>query len=198
LKLINKILYRFDYKFYKSIKIISRLPIFSRHPSLIHNYISPIKGFLSRVIKDILRPEIAASIMVCFLVMPVVILSMESIQKSYKNNGYPYHEGSQGWMDMGKWLRENVPSNSITMTRNPWELHFYSEQPAIQIPRSSLDKIIEVMRYYHPSHIIPQLDIRPSLEPLVKGRVPGFELVYDNKDLQLYKIRYDLLPEPGK
>jgi hypothetical protein len=101
-------------------------------------------------------------------------------------------------MDMGRWLKENTPSDSVTMTRNPWELHFYSEQLAVQIPRTSLDKIIEVMRFYNVSYIIPQLDIRPSLEPLVKGKMPGLELVYDNKKLQLYKVRYDLLLKINK
>lgn len=103
---------------------------------------------------------------------------------------------------MGKWLKENAPPDSITMTRNPWELHFYSDQLAIQIPFTSLEKTIEVMRYYRPTYIIPvipgvHLTPRPSLKPLVEGKVPGLELVYDNKKLQLYKINYDSLPMLG-
>ncbi len=141
--------------------------------------------------------DVMAGLMVCCLVLPVVVLSAESVHNAIKKSGYPYRESREEWMDMGEWLKEKTPPESITMTRNPWELHFYSEQLAIQIPRASLDKTIEVMRYYRPTHIIPQLDIRPSLKKLVSGEVPGLELVYDNKKLQLYKIRYDLLPESG-
>ena len=139
--------------------------------------------------------DIAAGIMVCCLAIPVVIISAESVHTASQKSGYPYRESAKEWMDMGKWLKENAPPNSITMTRNPWELHFYSEQLATQIPRTSLEKTIAVMRFYKPTYIIPQLDIRPSLKPLVTGEVPGLELVYDNKRLKLYKIHYDLLPK---
>jgi 4-amino-4-deoxy-L-arabinose transferase-like glycosyltransferase len=135
-----------------------------------------------------------AGVITFCLVMPVVMRSAESVNTAIEKSGYPYREGAQEWMDMGKWLRENAPPDSITMTRNPWELHFYSEQLAIQIPRANLQKTIEVMRFYRPNYIIPQLDIRPSLKQLVEGEVPGLELVYDNKKIQLYRIDYSLLP----
>ena len=140
-------------------------------------------------------PDIMAGLMVCCLAVPVVILSSESVENATKKSGYPYGESAKEWMDMGRWLKENALPDSITMTRNPWELHFYSEQLAVQIPRASLEKTIEVMRFYRPTYIIPQLDIRPSLKPLVEGEAPGLELVYDNKKIQLYKIHYHLLPK---
>ena len=138
-----------------------------------------------------------AGIMALCLAIPAAVVSSEIVQSAIKNSGYPYREGAQEWMDMGKGLKENAPPESITMTRNPWELHFYSEQLAIQIPRTTLEKTIEVMRYYRPTYIIPQLDIRPSLKSLVDGKTPGLKLVYDNKKIQLYEIDYDVLPEPG-
>ncbi|MBD3181486.1 hypothetical protein GF312_04285 [Candidatus Poribacteria bacterium] len=145
-------------------------------------------------VKNKLSVDIIAGFVLCCLAMPVIVISTENVDAAIRKSGYPYREGAQEWMDMGRWLRENATPDSITMTRNPWELHFYSEQPAIQIPRTTLEKTIEVMRYYKPNFIIPQLDIRPSLKSLVEGKVPGLELVYDNKKLKLYKIRYDLLP----
>jgi hypothetical protein len=146
-------------------------------------------------LKSRISLDMVAGIMVCCLAIPVAVLSAESVQTAIKKSGYPYREGAQEWMDMGKWLSENAPPDSITMTRNPWELHFYSEQTAIQIPRTTLEKTIEVMRYYKPRYIIPQLDIRPSLKSLVEGETPGLELVYDKKKIQLYEIDYDLLPK---
>ena len=173
----------------KSIRIFDfRLPICDLDLQSI------IKNQKSKIQKISL--DLVAGLMVCCLASPVVILSGESVQNAIKKSGYPYREGAHEWIDMGKWLRKNVPSDSITMTRNPWELHFFSEQLAVQIPRASLEKTIEVMRFYKPTYIIPQLNIRPSLKPLVEGKVPGLELVYDNKKIQLYKIHYDLLPKP--
>ena len=139
--------------------------------------------------------DMVAGLVICCLAVPVVVLSAESVQTAIRKSGYPYRESQQSRMDIGRWLKENAPPDAITMTRNPWELHFYSEQFAIQIPRTTLEKTIEVMRYYRPSYIIPLLDRRPSLKPLVEGEVPGLELVYDNNKLQLYKIDYELLPE---
>jgi len=172
-------------------KITYYMPKISYYKAKVTNYMQFISSRL-------FKPEVSAGIVIFCILAPVIILSSESIQKSCKNSGYPYREADQEWMDMGRWLKESAPSDSVTMTRNPWELHFYSEQLAVQIPRTSLDKIIEVMRFYNVSYIIPQLDIRPSLEPLVKGKMPGLELVYDNKKLQLYKVRYDLLLKINK
>lgn len=163
-------------------KIISRLLHITNYTSRIRHYA-----------KYLFRLEVTAGFAILCLLSLITIFSVKSIQNSIKNDGYPYRETDQAWMDMGKWLKANLPSDVVTMTRNPWELHFYSDQPAVQIPRTTLDKTIEVMQFYHVSYIIPQLDIRPSLEPMVKGEKPGFQLVYDNKTLQLYKIRYDLI-----
>jgi len=164
------------------------LYLFNRFHSSISN-LPLIKQYASRIF----RPEVTAGFVMLCLLAPIIIISGEGIQNSVKRSGYPFRESGQDWMDMGRWLKENVPMDVVTMTRNPWELHFYSEQPAVQIPRTTLDKTVEVMQFYHVSYIIPQLDIRPSLEPMVKGEIPGFELAYSNKSLQLYKIRHDLI-----
>jgi len=183
-KYLNRLSLSLFSKFYAFI-----LPFITQYVSNIKHYVSQTTQYA----KIAFKPEITAGFIMLCVLSPIMINSGESIQNSIKHGGYPYRETDQAWMDMGRWLKENVPSDSVTMTRNPWELHFYSEQPAVQIPRTTLDKTIEVMRFYHVSYIIPQLDIRPSLEPMVKGELPGFELVYDNKTLQLYKIRYDLI-----
>lgn len=126
------------------------------------------------------------------MMIPTVWHSSATIYQTWKTSGYPYREGGQDWMEAGRWLKANAPG-SVTMTRNPWELHFYSEEKAIQIPLAELDKIIEVGRFYGATHLIPY-DGRPTLKPWIEGEVPGLELVYD-KGLQIYKIHYDLLVE---
>jgi len=190
LKMILKMLSKIPFQ---NLTARLKVPFVSRLSLSAPGFQSQIANLKSQIQKISL--DMVAGLMVCCLAMPVVILSAESVQTAIKKNGYPYREGAQEWMDMGKWLRENAPPDSITMTRNPWELHFYSEQIAIQIPRTTLEKTIEVIRYYKPTYIIPQLDIRPSLKSLVEGETPGLELVYDNKKIQLYEIDYDLLPK---
>ena len=63
----------------------------------------------------------------------------------------------------------------------------------IQVPLAELDRIIEVMKFYKVTHIIPKVNMHPALEPLVEGEIPGFKLVHD-KGLDIYEIDYAVLP----
>ena len=116
-----------------------------------------------------------------------------SIGEAQRLGRWPYGEDGREWMAAGRWIRENLPG-SITMTRNPWELHFYSEEKAIQIPLAGLKDIVEVGRYYGATHLIPDRH-RPSLRRWISGELPGLELVYD-RGLRIYQIHYDRLPPP--
>lgn len=102
------------------------------------------------------------------------------------NGGYPWRESGQGWMAVGEWLRENAPG-SVTMTRNPWELHFYSQEPAAQIPLAPLDQIREVARFYGVTHLIPEAK-RPSLAPLLSGEEPGLTEEFRSHGVVLYRF----------
>ena len=113
------------------------------------------------------------------------------IDRARKKASWPYGDAGKAWIDAGKWLRSNAP-NSITMTRNPWELHFYSEEKAIQIPLADLKKIIEIAIFYGVTHLIPEKK-RPGLEKWLSGEVAGLELVY-NERLKIYKIHYGQIP----
>jgi hypothetical protein len=103
-----------------------------------------------------------------------------------ENGGYAWREGGQGWMDVGRWLQENAPG-SVTMTRNPWELHFYSQESAVQIPLAPLDRISEVARYYGVTHLIPEAR-RPMLAPLLSGEAPGLTEEFRSHDVVLYRF----------
>ena len=112
----------------------------------------------------------------------------QEIHRISQKGRYPYKESGQAWMAAGKWLKVNEP-NSITMTRNPWELHFYSEAKAIQIPLADLETIIDTAQYFGATHLIPEKR-RPSLKKWLSGEVPGLELVYD-EGLKIYQINLD-------
>ncbi|MFP6723677.1 MAG: glycosyltransferase family 39 protein [Candidatus Poribacteria bacterium] len=113
------------------------------------------------------------------------------IDRARKKASWPYGDAGKAWIDAGKWIRSNAP-NSITMTRNPWELHFYSEEKAIQIPLADLKKIIEIAIFYGVTHLIPEKKT-PRLEKWLSGEVAGLELVY-NERLKIYKIHYGQIP----
>ncbi|HIE30295.1 TPA: hypothetical protein EYP66_23800 [Candidatus Poribacteria bacterium] len=135
---------------------------------------------------------IIAFCLIVLLMFPILFKSTSKVYDDYKDADFPYGEDGQSWMEAGKWLKENAPG-SITMSREPGQLHFYSEEKGVQIPRAELDKIITVMKFYKVTHIIPQVDIRPALKPLVEGEIPGLKLVFDG-GFKIYEIQYDLLP----
>jgi hypothetical protein len=106
-----------------------------------------------------------------------------------QNGGYAWKESGQGWMATGRWLAENAP-NSVTMTRNPWELHFYSQEKAVQIPLAPLARIREVARFYGVTHLIAEAN-RPTLAPLLSGEVPGAVEVFRSSGVVLYAFDPD-------
>lgn len=136
--------------------------------------------------------NVIASCLIVLLMLPVLFQSASIIYEGYKDADFPYGEDGETWMEAGKWIKENLPG-SITMFREPGQLHCYSEEKAIQIPLAELDKIIKVMKFYKVTHIIPRVSMRPALKQLVEGDVPGFRLVYD-RGLEIYEIQYELLP----
>ncbi|MBN2370982.1 MAG: glycosyltransferase family 39 protein [Vicinamibacteria bacterium] len=128
----------------------------------------------------------------------VVWSSVGAVRSAYARGGPPYEEVGRDfvgreYIDMGRWLRKNLPADTVTATRDPWELHFYSGQPAVQIPNASIHRTFAALKSYGAEYLIPNQQ-RPLLDPLVSGRVPGLEVVYRNKWTALYKIRYDLIP----
>lgn len=137
--------------------------------------------------------EIIASCLIILLMFPVLLISAGEVYDGYKDADFPYGEDGESWMETGKWIKENLPG-SIMMFREPGQLHFYSEEKGIQVPLAELGDIIKVMKFYKVTHIIPKVNMRPALKPLVEGEAPGFKLVYD-KGLEIYEIQYDLLPE---
>jgi len=144
--------------------------------------------FLRAILRNLYNSEYIASLSIILLFAVIANHSISKIEHECENSGYPYRDGAREWIEAGRWIGENLPG-SVTMTRNPWELHFYSEEKAIQIPLAPLKDIIKVGKYYGATHLIPE-NKRPSLKPLLSGEIPGLKLVYD-KGLKIYEIQYD-------
>ena len=125
--------------------------------------------------------------------LPILLKSWGTVYDDYQDGKFPYGNKGASWMRTGRWIKDNLPG-SITMFREPAQLHFYSEEKTIQVPLAELDQIITVMKYYGVTHIIPKVNMRPALRPLVEGKIPGFKLIYD-QGLEIYQIDYTLLPD---
>lgn len=110
------------------------------------------------------------------------------------------------------WLKENSTPDDVVMTRDPWELNWYTERRAVMIPYDGLDKITQVARDYGvtmlqlggptdgfnvavcpedgsaPVFPANERPARPVLGKLYCGEeLPGFSLVYQNGDLTIYR-----------
>lgn len=139
------------------------------------------------------RPRLAGAALAAVLCGVAAGVSFASVQRTRllaERGGTPWTEEGEDWMKLGEWMRTSLPRGTVTATRNPWELHFYSEQPAVQIPLASLERTLEVFRFYGVTHLVPD-PRRPALQPLVLGKVPGLREVRRQGTLRLYRISYE-------
>jgi hypothetical protein len=93
--------------------------------------------------------------------------------------GYPFEDELQ-YPTIGKWVNKNAP-NAIIMSRDPWEITFYTpNSKGVTFPDPDDDgqegarQIFAIARYYHVTHILMD-DPRQSLFPYMEGRIPGFK-----------------------
>ena len=169
---------------------ISRLA-FPATPLVIATGWTSLYIFCGIVYRGLNCQRVAGLLTILMLLTVISSHNFSIIDRASKKASWPYGDAGKAWIDAGKWLKSNAP-NSITMTRNPWELHFYSEEKAIQIPLADLKKIIEIAKFYGATHLIPEKR-RPGLEKWLSGEVAGLELVY-NKGLKIYKIHFREIP----
>jgi hypothetical protein len=69
----------------------------------------------------------------------------------------------------GAWLAANTPADAVIMTRDPWELNWYSNRRAVMIPMEPPDVIRAVGRQYGATYLLlggPSGSKRPQLAPL--------------------------------
>lgn len=106
-----------------------------------------------------------------------------------------------------QWLRDNSTPQDVIMTRDPWELNWYTERRAVMIPNEDLATIEKVARQYGVTYLqLDGIDVRqcpddpseppsrfpvgnrPALGSLYCGvERPGFELVYRQGAMTIYR-----------
>jgi len=109
------------------------------------------------------------------------------------------------------WLNKNSSPSDVIMTRDPWELNWYTGRKAVMIPFDDLYTIEQVAKKYgvtmlqvggpgdspdnfescpaDPNSARFPTGSRPALGKLYCGYdIPGFERVYQNNDLIIYRL----------
>lgn len=91
------------------------------------------------------------------------------------------------------WLKENTPPGTVIMARNPWQLNWHAERPAVMIPNTAdRELLLTLARHYNAEYLILENLLRikgdaarnlaalsgPPADVQVGARIEGFELVY--------------------
>ncbi len=117
-----------------------------------------------------------------------------------------------GFVDTMRWLAQNSAPTDVVMTRDPWELNWYTRRKAVMIPYEDLPTIERIARMYGvtmlqlggpvdrvdvsrcPSPDAPSPDSfptgsRPALDGLYCGRqLPGYRLVFRQGGGTIYRL----------
>ncbi|WP_298817306.1 glycosyltransferase family 39 protein [Chloroflexus sp.] len=90
-----------------------------------------------------------------------------------------------------EWLQANTPSDTVIMTRLPWQVNWHTERPAVMIPNTD-DRalLLQIARYYGAKYLVLENQMRVKgdagrlLAPLLDHSnqpgmvIDGFELLY--------------------
>jgi 4-amino-4-deoxy-L-arabinose transferase-like glycosyltransferase len=90
------------------------------------------------------------------------------------------------------WISENIPQDTVIMTRNPWQLNWHTGNPAVMIPNTpEQDMVFYLADYYDAEYLVFETlqrvkgDAADTLAPLINARdaqpgavIEGFKLVY--------------------
>jgi hypothetical protein len=104
--------------------------------------------------------------------------------KTWDTPHYPhYHRVAQA-------LSKEVPKDAIVMTRNPWELLFYSpdSMKAVGLPHAEPRIIIAIAKYYGVTHLIYDRH-RAGLKDYLNSGHPGIKRIM-NSPSPMYALNY--------
>jgi 4-amino-4-deoxy-L-arabinose transferase-like glycosyltransferase len=125
----------------------------------------------------------------------VVVAIVGVVQPSWPRIAYKVQAEPDKWApDVAayNWIEENTAPGTVMMTRNPWQLNWHAERPAVMIPNTSdRDMLFFLAEYYGADYIVFENlqrlkgDATQVLAPLMDARtaqpgevINGFELVY--------------------
>ncbi len=88
-------------------------------------------------------------------------------------------------LDAYAWLAANTPADAIMMTRNPWQLNWQSQRPALMIPYT-VDRqiLLRLAQHYRARYLVldslqrPEPEVRALLNAMLSDPALGFREVY--------------------
>ncbi len=88
-------------------------------------------------------------------------------------------------LDAYAWLKRNTPPDAVMMTRNPWQLNWHSERPALMIPYTTdPETFLQLARRYNVRYLVidtlqrPAPEVRRMLDAMIADPALGFREVY--------------------
>lgn len=88
-------------------------------------------------------------------------------------------------LDAYAWLKRNTPPDAVVMTRNPWQLNWHSERPALMIPYTTdRETFLHLARRYNVRYLVidtlqrPAPEVRRLLDAVIADPALGFREVY--------------------
>lgn len=97
-------------------------------------------------------------------------------------------------LDAYSWLKAHTPDDAVMMTRNPWQLNWTAERPAVMIPYTTeRDTFLRIAKHYKVRYLVldslqrPEPEVRKLIDELLADSTLGFKEVYRT---QVYPAAY--------
>jgi 4-amino-4-deoxy-L-arabinose transferase-like glycosyltransferase len=139
---------------------------------------------------------------VAALLLPPLLVIRDQIQREIQPTGFAAAM---------RWLKENSTAEDVIMTRDPWELNWYTERKAVMIPFGDLDTVRRIAQEHGVTMLqlggpVDRIDVndcpadpdsvgpfptgsRPALGSLYCGKeLPGFRLVQRDGGGTIYRL----------
>ena len=88
-------------------------------------------------------------------------------------------------LDAYSWLKAHSSADAVMMTRNPWQLNWSAERPALMIPYTTdRDTFLWLAKHYNAQYLVldslqrPEPEVRKLIAELLADPTLGFEEVY--------------------
>lgn len=141
--------------------------------------------------RHVLLVRTTLALTLAWITLPGLVDS--SIRRPHDLASLKQREKGRGeeWKHIGHWLKENAPG-TVTMTRDPWELHWFSEAPAVQIPNENLEAFFSVAQHFKAEHVVLSYQRRFLFGATwTRGGEPLLEPVFESGGRHLCKIHWD-------
>lgn len=131
------------------------------------------------------KKAIFFSIMSILVIYNIVLIGFD-IKAKYRADQKIYKEYSK----LKSYFEQRHKAKEvIIMTRNPWEVYYFTKVKCIQVPYENLEAVMNVAKIYKVSHLLLPVErhfLRPIYEGYVRDKKLVFEYQVPDSDLRLF------------